>query len=90
MASRLFERSFNVRCPASLVELDKLKVLGAFPKAARRFRAFERKESIMDFAALATSLGTVVTSAITASIPVVTIVLGAMIGYRVFKRFVKG
>jgi hypothetical protein len=44
----------------------------------------------MDFSALATSLGTEVTSAISASIPVIVIVLGATVGYRVFKRFVKG
>lgn len=44
----------------------------------------------MDFVALATSLGTVVTSAITASIPVITIVLGATVGYKVFRRFIKG
>lgn len=43
----------------------------------------------MDFAALATAVGASATSAITASIPVIVIVLGATIGYRLFKRFVK-
>ena len=43
----------------------------------------------MDFSALATSVGTEATSAITAAIPVIVIVLGATIGYRLFKRFAK-
>jgi len=44
----------------------------------------------MDFTALATNLGTVVSGAITAAIPVIVIVLGATVGYRVFRRFIRG
>lgn len=44
----------------------------------------------MDFTALATAMGTVITGAISASIPVIVIVLGATLSYRVFKKFIKG
>ena len=43
----------------------------------------------MDFSALATAVGTEATRAITAAIPVIVIVMGATIGYRLFKRFTK-
>jgi Phage major coat protein, Gp8 len=43
----------------------------------------------MDFTVLATAVGTAATGAISASIPVIVIVLGATIGYRLFKRFTK-
>lgn len=43
----------------------------------------------MDFVALSTALSGVVTSAITAAVPIITIVLGASIGYRMYKRFTK-
>lgn len=43
----------------------------------------------MDFTALASSLGTSATGAISAAVPVILIVLGATVGYRLFKRFVK-
>jgi len=43
----------------------------------------------MDYATLATGLATVATSAITAAVPVIVIVLGATVGYRLFKRFAK-
>jgi hypothetical protein len=43
----------------------------------------------MDFSTLATSVGTAATGAISSAIPVIVIVLGATIGYRLFKRFAK-
>lgn len=43
----------------------------------------------MNFTELATALGTSASDAISASIPVIVIVLGATVGYRLFKRFVK-
>lgn len=42
----------------------------------------------MDFGALATSLGTTVTGALTSVQPVVVIILGAVVGYALFKRFI--
>lgn len=51
---------------------------------------FIKGVSKMDFTALATAMGTAVTTAITASVPVIVIVLGTSIGYRLFKRFIKG
>jgi len=44
----------------------------------------------MDFAALATSLGTTVSGALGDVQPVIIIVLGAVVGYALFKRFVAG
>jgi len=44
----------------------------------------------MDLSTIATGLVTTVGSAITAATPVVVLVLGATIGYRIFKRFIKG
>lgn len=43
----------------------------------------------MDYASMATGLATTATSAIGAAAPVIIVVLGATIGYRLFKRFVK-
>lgn len=43
----------------------------------------------MDFTALATGLAVVVTGAITASIAVITLKLGAEVGYGIFSRFIK-
>lgn len=44
----------------------------------------------MDLSVLAAGLATTATAAIAAAVPVIVIVLGATIGYRIFKRFVKG
>ena len=44
----------------------------------------------MNFVTLATALATTLGDAITASVPVITIVLGATVGYSLFKRFIKG
>lgn len=44
----------------------------------------------MDFAALTTSLTTAVTGAISAAVPLIVIVLSAQIGYKLYKRFIKG
>jgi hypothetical protein len=44
----------------------------------------------MDLTALATSLSTTIGAAITSATPVAALVLGAFIGYRIFKHFVKG
>jgi uncharacterized membrane-anchored protein len=60
------------------------------PKSAGVSTRQNLGEIKMDFTTLATSLGSGVTTAITAAIPVIVIVLGARIGYRVFKSFVKG
>lgn len=43
----------------------------------------------MDFVALSTSLSAVVTGAISAAVPVIVIVLGATVGFKIYKRFVK-
>ncbi len=42
----------------------------------------------MDFTALATALTTEVTSALTAVQPVIILVLSAVVGYALFRRFV--
>jgi hypothetical protein len=44
----------------------------------------------MDFATLTTQLVTVVQGAITAAVPLIAVVLGATIGYKLYKRFTKG
>ena len=44
----------------------------------------------MDFAALATALTTSVTTALTAVQPVIVLVLGAVVAYGLFVKFVKG
>lgn len=44
----------------------------------------------MDFASIASGLVPVITGAITAAVPVIAVVLGGSIAYRVFKRFVRG
>lgn len=44
----------------------------------------------MDFAALTTGLTTVVSGAITAAVPLIAIVLGAGVGFKIYKRFIKG
>jgi len=44
----------------------------------------------MDLTALATSLVDVIGDALTAAAPVAALVIGATVGYRLFKRFAKG
>lgn len=44
----------------------------------------------MDFSALSTAVITQVNLALTGAVPLVALVLGVTIGYRVYKRFAKG
>ena len=43
----------------------------------------------MDYAAIASSATTQVTAALAAAIPIAGVILGSMVGYRIFKHFVK-
>ena len=64
------------------------KVLVAGAAAASSVSAFAA--GAVDYSTLATGVSAEVTSGITAALPVGAAVLGAVIGFHVFKRFVKG